>query len=233
MKVIDMSNMREQLKSSQPYVDVDIVKQILFKIESFLGHTFYRRPPPRRVARPHLLNLGCGAKKYDGWVNADFYNFHDLLGNRDFVPDWMLDITKPMRCEDAHWDGVFTEHTIEHLSYDGCFFAFTETYRTMRPGAWLRVVVPDIEKYISYYIGKPVDEQFKQFPRGPQAISNIAQGWGHKSIWDSRLLSGVLLDIGYINVRKTSFGEGSDPRIIKDSQSRAWESLYIEAQRAQ
>lgn len=227
-----MSEFQKQLKQSQPYVDSSPVKQLLLRMESFIGHTFYRRLPPRSANAALLLHLGCGNQKFDGWVNADFYNFHDLLRNQGYIPDWMLDLTKPLRCPDAYWDGVFTEHTFEHLTYSDCFFALSEVFRTLKRGAWLRIVVPDIAKYIAYYNGAPPNDRFHQLPRGPEAISNVTQGWGHKSVWDGQLLCNVLCEIGYTNVQETAFRQGSDPRLIKDSAERAWESVYVEGQRA-
>jgi len=226
-----MSVLQQQLKLSQPYIDYSPAKHLLWRIESLVGHTLYRRPPPKAGAHPPLLHLGCGGEKFDGWVNADFYNFHDLLRNRRFVPDWMLDLTRPIRCPDGYWDGVFTEHTLEHLTYDECFFALAEVHRMLRDGAWVRVVVPDIAKYVAYYLGDPPDERFKRLPKGPEAISNVTQCWGHKSVWDGQLLCSVLREIGYSNVREVAFNEGSDGRLVKDSAERAWESLYVEGQR--
>src|SRR5271157_1386948 len=187
-----MSLFNTQLAESQPYVNSGIAKQCILKFESFVGHAFYRRPPPKLGAPPFLLHVGCGNHKFEKWINADFYNFHDLLFNREFVPDWMLDLTRPIRCPDAYWDGIFTEHALEHLTYSQCIFTLSEMHRILKPGAWIRIVLPDIAKYVAYYNGELPDERFDQFPRGPAAISNITQCWGHKSVWDAQLLCMVL-----------------------------------------
>jgi hypothetical protein len=42
----------------------------------------------------------------------------------------------------------------------------------------------------------------------------------------------MLRDVGFINVKEVSFGEGTDERIIKDNDNRKWESLYMEAQKS-
>jgi predicted SAM-dependent methyltransferase len=226
-----MSVSESRMKLNQPYVDYNPARHLMLRIESFIGHTLFRRLPPKSSAHPRLLHLGCGNEKFDGWVNADFYNFHDILYNRDSVPDWMLDLTRPIRCPDGYWDGVFTEHTFEHLTYSECFFALSEVHRILREGAWLRIVVPDIAKYVAYYLGTSPDEQFNRLPKGPEAISNVTQCWGHKSVWDASLLCNVLREIGYANVREAAFNDGTDRRLIKDSAHRAWESLYVEGQR--
>jgi hypothetical protein len=31
-------------------------------------------------------------------------------------PEWVMDATKPWKCPDNYWDGIFTEHVLEHLA---------------------------------------------------------------------------------------------------------------------
>ena len=40
-----------------------------------------------------------------------------------------------------------------------------------------------------------------------------------------------LEQVGFENVERKSFGECSDPKLCLDLQERAWESLYVEAQK--
>jgi hypothetical protein len=147
-----VAQLQQCYAASQPYIGGG-VKPVLLKLESAFGDLLYRRPPPAARDGLRLLNLGCGNVKYEGWVNADFYNFHDAISKRQAIPDWMLDLTKPIRCSDAYWHGIFCEHTLEHLSYAECVLALSEMHRILRPGAWLRVVVPDLDKYIAFYRG--------------------------------------------------------------------------------
>jgi hypothetical protein len=226
-----MSEFQSRLVGSQPYVNRNVLKEVVLNLESFLGEALFKRLPPVRGDGPRLLHLGCGDVKFPGWVNADFYNFHDLLGKREFLPDWMLDLTKPIRCPDGYWDGIFSEHTFEHLTYAQNLHALKEVFRILKSGAWIRIAVPDVSKYIAYYRDELSDQKFEAFPRGPAAISNVTQGWGHRTAWDGKLFCSVLRDIGFINVSEVKFGQGSDPQIIKDSPARAWESLYVEGRR--
>jgi len=227
-----MSELQDRLVRSQKHAETGPVIYFGLLLEGYLGNLFYRRPPPPRpYGGSLLLNLGCGNKKYEGWVNADFFNFHDYFGNKSFVPDWMLDLRKPIRCSDNYWDGIFTEHTLEHLTYENNLKAIAEMFRILKPGAWIRIVVPDIEKYINHYTGKAAPKPFENISRGAETLAGVTQGWGHKSVWDESLLCAVLSDRGFVNVAARAFGEGSEPRILKDSASRAWESLYVEGQK--
>src|ERR1700739_2153298 len=146
-----MTELQSRLVGSQPYVNRNILKETILNVESFVGEAFFKRLPPiRGNGGARLLHLGCGNVKFADWVNADFYNFHDLLANREFAPDWMLDLTKPIRCPDGYWDGIFSEHTLEHLTYAQDIHALKEVFRMLKPGAWVRIVTPDVSKYIAY-----------------------------------------------------------------------------------
>jgi hypothetical protein len=120
---------------------------------------------------------------------------------------------------------------LEHLSYRQVIQVLREALRTLQPGKWMRIIVPDLRRYIEFYNGTSGDAEFKQFEFGAEAISALTQYWEHISVWDGRLMGAVLAEIGFTNISVVSFGEGSDPRLIMDSPGRQWESLYVEAQK--
>ena len=45
------------------------------------------------------------------------------------------------------------------------------------------------------------------------------------------LLTGVLRDVGFSEVAEAAFARGTCPEIVKDSEWRAWESVYVEARK--
>jgi hypothetical protein len=61
-----------------------------------------------------------------------------------------------------------------------------------------------------------------------EGLRSVSQNWHHRSLWDFDLLSKVARDAGFAEIRKVSFGQGDDPRLIQDQPHRAWESLYVE-----
>ena len=63
----------------------------------------------------------------------------------------MLDLRYPLNCPDSVWDGVFTEHTIEHLYPNQVYHLLMELYRTMKDGTVIRITVSDLKKYIEFY----------------------------------------------------------------------------------
>jgi len=82
--------------------------------------------------KPHLLNLGCGTNKLDGYINVDAY------GEPDFW--WDLNMF-PYPWPDASIDGIEMWHVLEHL--EDWWTAFTECARILKPGGYLHIRVPD------------------------------------------------------------------------------------------
>ncbi|MGH7087388.1 MAG: class I SAM-dependent methyltransferase [Stellaceae bacterium] len=214
----------------------DVARLALRHLQDAVVNLVYRRHPP---GRSRLLNLGCGDCLYPGWINADRFRtgywltqLGGLVSRRLRLPDWVLDAAEPWRCADDHWDGIYTEHMLEHLSYREAVAVMREMLRTLRPGAWARIILPDLGRFIDFYNGDRGDSDFlNRFAFGAEAISFLTQNFGHISAWDGALLEAVLREIGFVNVRIVAYGEGADRRLLKDSPDRRWESVYVEAQK--
>lgn len=195
-----------------------LFKIFLFKLEGMLGQLLYRKSPPKEFKGMKYLNLGCGDHHFEGWVNADFYRFSDLIRKKRGLPNWMLDAGKSWKCPSHYWDGIYTEHTIEHLDYNGACIALAECYRTMKPGASLRVIVPGIEKTMDNTVND-----------NALAVAHLTQTHGHVSVWSEGLLKNLLQEIGFNNVKVVKFQEGTNKDLIKDLEERKSESIYVEA----
>jgi len=132
--------------------DPNWVSLLKFEVISFVGRIFKRKPP--KVSDKNYLNLGCGDSYIDGWVNSDFFRVRFWI-----VPKsgWSEDYRFPLKCDNDYWDGVFTEHTLEHLHPLEVKNLLKELYRTMKPGAWLRVVVPGLDQHIMPFINNEKD----------------------------------------------------------------------------
>jgi predicted SAM-dependent methyltransferase len=201
-----------------------------FETLALAGRLFLSRPPPEPPGPDaRLLNVGCGVRPLPGWVNADFFRWVFWRTPPDF---WAVDLRRPLPCPDAHWDGAFCEHTLEHLHTSDARRLLRELRRTLRPGAWLRIVVPDLRRYVEYYEGAIPDPLFaERWPRRAEAIGALTQSYGHRSVWDAELACAELREAGFVEQRVVGYGEGSDPRLIRDASERRWESLYVEARK--
>lgn len=102
-------------------------------------------------------------------------------------------------------------------------------FRTLKLGVWIRDNVPGLRKCIAFYEGRNGREFFDKFPQKVLAIPFMTKMHCHRSIWDGDLTVAVLNDIGFINARDISHGEGTDARLIKDQDDEEEENLYVEA----
>lgn len=202
---------------------------LMFNLKSFLGRTFYNDPAPLKTERENFLNLGCGSIFIKDWINCDFFVFR--AGAKR--PDWMQDFRYPLNCPSNALDGILSEHVIEHLVPSDSFKLLKEAYRVLKPGSYLRLSCPDLAKYIRFYNDpSSVDPIFsRNWSTGTEGIRALTQNWGHRSLWDFKLLERLLGEIGFKNIKQVRFREGADSRLLHDHESREWESLYLEAQK--
>jgi len=82
------------------------------------------------------LQLGSGNNTLPGWLNTD-----------SFSDTHYLDMTEPFPFGDATFKYIFSEHAIEHIHYRQAIDMLSECYRTMQPGATIRLVTPDLSSY--------------------------------------------------------------------------------------
>jgi len=212
-----------------------------FEARSYYGRMFAKPLVLNREAK-NYLNLGCGGRTFEDYINIDFF----------FSPsaDYEADLRFPLMIEDAAVDGIFTEHTIEHLTYDQVEQLLHECYRILKPSGTLRIVVPDIgifaknyaennvgwfeewEKYMFINSGDP-DRINRRMISPMIAISFVTQEYGHVSCWDFETMDKFLQKASFKNIRKVAFKESSDKRLLKDNDSidRVSVSLYVEASR--
>lgn len=187
--------------------------------------------PIRKPRSQKYLNLGCGGTLIEGWCNADYFlPINNYLAGSDGL--WFLNAYKKWNCNDNKWSGICSEHMFEHLTYEGTIHALRECFRTLKPGCYLRISIPDIGKCVNYYNdSNNSNDKFDRIAYGALVISNICQNYSHISVWDKTLLNDILEEIGFVDVSNVNFGEGSDSNIIKDAESRKWESFYVEAKK--
>ena len=165
------------------------------------------------------------------------------------------DLTKlPMRgVQDKTYNGVYSEHFIEHLTKEQGINFFKEMFRIMKPGGVIRSIWPPMEfvewlrqdddldnhpwvqHYYRFYIVK-----HKFAPKGTEFMrmqDQCAEGimWQngeHKHIWRKQELVDSLKDIGYNNVREYKYQQSGLPafaNIDTPGDIRAFHSAVIEA----
>jgi len=214
--------------------EINLKGLVLFELRSFLGRMLLDGRP-KLYSHINYLHLGCGPSVFDGYVNADFFNRIRIRKKNTPRLQWQLDLRYPLTCDDNVFDGVYTEHTLEHLNPLQAKNLLKELYRVMKKNAIIRVTVPDLEKYVKFYMGKhdgiDVDEFKKMYDTGCAAIRNTTQNYFHKSVWDFAELERCMGAVGFKDIRKMAFGVSGDEKLKLDQKERAWETLYVEGRK--
>lgn len=90
------------------------------------------------------LNLGCGARYHEEWLNFDF------VSHSTFVKQ--TNLTDGIPIADKTIDFVYHSHILEHFTkIQGAYF-LEECYRVLKDGGILRVVIPDLEQIAINYL---------------------------------------------------------------------------------
>ena len=109
------------------------------------------------------------------------------------------------------------------------------TDRALQPGGVLRISTPDAERFLRSYAG---DREFLRHPSFSEPIESpldrinqMMREYGqHLWVYDADSLQSALGRAGFSRTVEQSFGASVHPRMQGvDSQSREFESLYIEA----
>jgi len=210
---------------------------LVFEMQSFVGRAITKKLILNKDLE-NYINLGSGLKKIDDCINIDFFSFSDKA-------DYEADFRYPLKIDDDSVDGIFTEHVLEHLTYDQVERLIKECYRILKPGGIIRIIVPDVSIFIEKYCLNDND-WFSQWEKYTfiesddatrrnrrmiskmTAISFVTQEYGHMSCWDFETLGIFLRGANFKNVEKTAFGKGSNQKLLKDNDSRVSVSLYAE-----
>lgn len=207
---------------------------IAFETKSFLGRLFAKRLRVDR-SRRNYMNLGSGNDRLDDYIAVDFFSSGASYG---------ADFRYPFLIDDDSFDGIFSEHTLEHLNYAEVTQVLAECRRILKPGGLIRIVVPDLSIFVRNYVSEN-DSWFRNWerevlePRGRsmisrmEALSFVTQEYGHRSAWDFETMKIFLARAGFGEIRKCEFRDSADPRLIQDKNApdRIMLSLYIEARK--
>ena len=123
---------------------------------------------------------------------------------------------------------MLIEYTNEHILYSENYDMLSELFRTMRSGGVLRIVVPDLGRYLEWSELRRVENKMNRYGSLAEAISNLAQNHLDVSVWDYELIKELFEELGFDNVNRSEYQANSLDEFI-DSENHRWQSLYIEA----
>ena len=161
------------------------------------------------------LQLGAGVNTLPGWLNTDI----DPAEGTAF-----LDASKPFPIPDASFHYVFSEHVIEHLTYEDGLVMIRESFRVLEPGGKVRIVTPNLRRLIALFQDNKTEEQRNYLAgklawhRWPSSLSPEAmilnmemRSFGHEFLYDPETLRDRLSQAGFSQIRQYDAGETDDP----------------------
>jgi predicted SAM-dependent methyltransferase len=178
------------------------------------------------------LHLGCGSRRFPGWLNLDMNRKGDLT----------LDLREPLPFADGSALAVYSEHTLEHFyrEHDAPNL-LRECHRVLAPGGLVRVTVPDGETFLRYYTGGLDAEEAEalrishsRFGAKRMDVVNSGFRWRHQHhyMYDFETMKDLLEEAGFRDVERRSFQTGADPEIARlDAEVRRHGTLYVEARK--
>lgn len=172
------------------------------------------------------LHCGCGNTIIPGFLNTD-------RGDSGWsTQELKMDAEEKFPFLDGELDYIYSEHMIEHLSYDGCKNYIKESYRCLKPGGIIRTAFPKIEFLMDTYKNPElykiyIHTHYKMFNTQLiddfHGIENIPISflindcyhmWGHQVMYDMNAIKKMFELVGFINIKECDFGE-SDHQIFK------------------
>jgi predicted SAM-dependent methyltransferase len=192
------------------------------------------------------LQLGAGGNDPTGWLNTD------IAPTRDEV---YLDATQRFPFPDGSFHYVFSEHMISVVSWEDGIAILKECYRVLAPGGKLRVVTPNLAKFVQLLRGTP-DADAQRFiaaklrltgwPESPVTGAYIfnrqVREWGIEFLYDPATLRKSFELAGFKQITEHRVDEKTDP-VFREAEIRTrnegsdlwvvnrWESMAFEAVR--
>lgn len=214
------------------------------------------------------LNLGCGAIRPVGWVNADSSLnallqrfplggkrmaklFNPIEYNSDNVV--YMDLNRPWKYKNDSVDVVYASHLFEHLTLKTADLFLRESFRVLKPGGVIRLVVPDLYQICRRYIKEFDDPEItdptvyilwamnlhKEAQYASEGfwsrLINEFRGYPHqhKFMYDAKSLALRMDNAGFVNICESCYGVSNYLAEIKEVEgtSESYLSAYVEAKK--
>lgn len=144
------------------------------------------------------LNLGCGTRKKNGWVNIDI--------DESVKPDIVADVKDLNMFEDESVDEIECYHLFEHLIYTDSVAALKEWYRVLKKGGKLSLELPNFQKCIEILYEKEGEDAQKYAMMGiyghTPAIQLDKIYQLHKYGWTPETLTNELRKVGFSEIKQ-------------------------------
>ncbi len=172
------------------------------------------------------LNIGCGKVKLPGWVNIDIEPIADLV----------IDIRKGLPFNDDSVDFIYTEHLLEHLTFEESEKILRDFYRCLSVGGILRIAMPDLDYLIERYNTDWKNQDWLSWPeyefvktRG-QMLNISFRWWGHKYLYNEEDLKNQLIKAGFLKIMRCNWNKSNHAE-LRNLETRKDSKLIMEAEK--
>jgi hypothetical protein len=172
------------------------------------------------------LNVGCGLNPVPGWVNVD-------LREHDGV-DLCCDLRSWLPMGDRSVDYAVAIHVLQDMAWAEIPAALAQLHRVLRPGAVLRLGLPDLERAIDAY--RRADANYFYVPDadartlGSKLVTQLVWYGSVRTPFTYDFAEELLVNAGFTRVERCTFRQTASPypRIV-ELDNRERESLFVEA----
>jgi len=201
------------------------------------------------------VQYGAGNQHVPGWLNFDASPtlriqkiplLGRLLKNRlNCIFDDEVkygDIVKGLPIDEASADYVFCSHILEHLALDDFHTALDNTFRILKKGGGLRVIVPDLRMDINDYLRDLASHDVVVRQKASinfcknsclgmhgsmgSLIGRISYLFGnssHRWMWDSDSLTAALSAHGFIDIKPFKKNDSDDEMLLRPEMPHQFE----------
>ena len=186
------------------------------KEKYFLRKTGHMLGEYMAVPGSKKLNIGSQGNNLEGWLNTDLWASPAGVA--------FLDATKPFPFPDQSFDYVYSEHMIEHITYDQGCFMIKESYRVLKNGGKIRIATPSLDKFKTFtgdedMVRNYFDQHVKKTYGNPVTCTNdfilnyIFYNFYHKFIYGHDSIKQLLSTCHFKDIAFFSPGKSNDPNL--------------------
>lgn len=160
------------------------------------------------------LHLGCWHRVFPGFINIDLCDLPHI--------DYNSNIDKLPFIKTETVDYIYCSHAFEYFDLQKAHEVLKEWNRVLKPGGILRIAVPDFDKLIQVYSETGDINRILGPLYGKMSIhteNDIEVQLFHKIVYNFSLLEKVMLDSGFINIRKYDWRETEHSMFDDHSQA--------------
>jgi predicted SAM-dependent methyltransferase len=172
------------------------------------------------------LNWGCGHRGEPGWINSDQKDGPGI--------DISCDIREGLPLDDDSMDYIVSIHALPEVPYPDLVPTLQELRRVLKPGGFLRLALPDLDRGIAAY--QRNDRNYFLIPdedaetTGAKFILQMIWYGYSRTLFNHDFIEELLLKAGFSQVNHCAYQSTSSPYLgIVELDNREAESLFVEA----